>query len=709
MTDFPVEALEALDAVAWDRFESGDPEYPAGQVPRLLRRLARKGGAANETDCSALSRCLAVGSGEVVPAATAALPFVTALVADPDAGDRVVLVEMLVALAVTAARAAPALVDEGWPAAWRDQREAVRTLLADPDPGVRRAALPLVDGAGPLLERWRTETDPAVRLPLLLALGEAAAAAAGATAGPARYGIGVAEAQVRPVAAAVPSAEGAPGAVERVRGALADVLRGGSPVMKVAAVCAWAHLDPDVPLQRAGLLLEILCDTTTRPEFEALWCGRGAEYSSSREFVYSREDAVPWVTSLFDHDPEAAVRFVARLAGAAGRAGDAALCRAALGEAWRLLVLRPSAAPALLPVAGGLLGDPDDAVRLRAANLLAVLGPRAAEYADRLAALLDDPGGDDFDCIGGTVGDYAGWALVRIGDPRALPGLVDRLYAPDREDRGRGYGGGAPRLPDIHEVLVPLRAHAEVLLPSLREAMRHHAARSGGVGPLTGQFLQVLKAWGPAAVAALPEILPLLDDARSSLPAVDVLAAMGPAAASAGPALRACTVLDHPGNHHKVAWGVWRTAGGDASVLRTLGEAVLNARAPVYGPVLLLADFGPAAAPYAGRVRHVMENTEGWYRMRSAIVLWSITGEPEPSASVLEEYVLPVADGDESYGFLVEALGALARIGRISPAARTALRRVKGSDRRLSPYRDYRAFLRDEEARAAIEDVLTLP
>ncbi|MFD7262592.1 hypothetical protein [Streptomyces sp. NPDC059874] len=78
------------------------------------------------------------------------------------------------------------------------------------------------------------------------------------------------------------------------------------------------------------------------------------------------------------------------MAPGAASTGDAELRRCALDAAWPLLVARLSAAAAVLP---------------------AVLGHRAAPYADRLAALLD-----------GTVGDHARWALTRIGDPRALPG-----------------------------------------------------------------------------------------------------------------------------------------------------------------------------------------------------------------------------------------------------------------------------------------------
>ncbi|MFE9845228.1 HEAT repeat domain-containing protein [Streptomyces goshikiensis] len=177
-------------------------------------------------------------------------------------------------------------------------------------------------------------------------------------------------------------------------------------------------------------------------------------------------------------------------AGAGGRTRDAGLRRCALDEGWRLLLDRPGAAAPLLPVAAGMLADPDDDVRYKAVHLLAVLGRRAAPYADRLAALLDDPGeSESFD---GTVGDLACWALTRIGDPRALPGLVERLVAPYRDMRGRCYRPSDPRRPDVVDVLRPLRAHAALLLPAVREALRDEVARRGW---LVGELREVLQAW----------------------------------------------------------------------------------------------------------------------------------------------------------------------------------------------------------------------
>lgn len=158
-----------------------------------------------------------------------------------------------------------------------------------------------------------------------------------------------------------------------------------------------------------------------------------------------------------------------------------------------------------------------------------------------------------------------------------------------------------------------------------------------------------------------------------------------------------------------MAWAAWRLGGDHDTALRLIGEAVQAGEEPFHGPVHLLGDFGPAAAPYADRVRRLMEHGDTWLRPRAAVALWSITGEPEPSATVLEEDLPPVAHGGDSYGSFLHALRALARIGTVSRTARAVLRTVRSFDRPLSTYRDYRAILQDETIRAAIDEVLALP
>ncbi|MFI5532191.1 hypothetical protein ACIA8O_27025 [Kitasatospora sp. NPDC051853] len=642
-------SLDGLDAVAWDQLDMEHPADRAEDIPGMLRLLARKGAEATESDCHPLWR-LATRSGRMSSGAAAALPFVIGLATDPTMGARIHLVAALTAMY----EEGPA--DEQWADA--------RTLLADPDPEVRRAAIGLSGGVPRLLERWRVETDPAVRLPVLIALGEATAVAG----------------------------EGG-SAVADARAVLAAALGEDDPVLWVAAVHASAGLDREPAVRQVDRLVEVFSDPALRPRFEEVW------YQPLFDTPSTREDVVDWIAGRFEHDADAALSFALRLAGRAHRTGDSALCRKALDLAWQLLTEYRSVGAALLPLAGGLLDHPDGAVRLRAVNILAALGPAAAPYADRLAELLDDDGADaDLD---GTVREVARWALARIGDPRAWPGLVEQLRA-QGEEQGRSYGTGDPRRPDIMDVLVPLRAHADVLLPGIAEAIRQGGARGGA----TQSFLEVLKAWGENAGPALPDLLPLLADTRTSWDVVRVLEAIGPAAAPAVPALRAGVVLDSPRAHWAADAAAMRIGHDRTAALAFFGDAVMAAEAPWFGPIGDLAGFGPEAAPYAERVRFVMEHTTHWPRLTAAVTLWSITGRAEPSMPVIEEFVLPLADGGIGFQFHRDALQALIRMGEISPAIRAALVAFRQSDRRLPTDGGYPMVLHDEELLDLAEQAL---
>ncbi|MEU6482716.1 hypothetical protein [Streptomyces sp. NPDC046887] len=660
--------LAVVDEVPWERVVSEVGRGPAGELRRGLRRLVRKGREATEEDaCEPFDR-MSYGytvraTGEGAAMATILLPVLVALAGDPDLGCRTSFVDDLVGLYEEVAEARPEDVDAGWREAWERHAPAIGALLVDPDPAARRAALGLAGGIGGLLERWRGEKDPAVRLTVLLALGTAAAESEDA------------------------------GAVERVRAVVEEVLRTGAPVMRVAAVHAWAAFEPRVAVDRSDLLVEVVCDPDVC--FGDVW------YVPGVEGAFTREDVARWAARLFEDEPRTELAFALGLLAEARRTGNAPVCREALDAVWQVLVVLPSAAAAVLPLAGELLADPDDGVRYRAVHLLAVLGAQAAPYAEELAALVDDPG--EAWLLEGTVGDHARWALTRIGDERGLPGLVERLCAPYQGLWSRGYVMSDPRLPEVEEVLAPLGRYAEVLAPAVRAALVEG-------GPLTGVFLRILAAWGPAAAPALPEVVALLGDPRYALQAVDALVAMGPeVAASAESAVRDCAVLDGSAHHHRVAWACWRLGGDRETALRLIGAAMSDAEEPYHGPFHLLGDFGPAAAPYAERVRRAMEHGGDWARPKAAVALWSITGEAEPSASVLEGCLADVAEGGDFYGLFREALRALARMGTVSPEARELLRTVRDSDRRLSTYRDYRAFLDDELIRSAIEEVLALP
>ncbi|MFF4448485.1 HEAT repeat domain-containing protein [Streptomyces sp. NPDC001502] len=455
---------EALDAVDWRALEPVGPDHPATDVPKVLRRIAR---ADATTRPEAVERAYADlqdllwSPGRFTDVGTAALPFLVDLALDPDTIRRPDLVDLLTCLVCDGedggrgdgggeADSAPA-------AAWRRQWPRIRRLLDDGDPVVRRTALRLIaDRTGPLLERWQEERELPVRVALLLALGRAAA-----------------------------DEDRTESTNAEVRAVLDGLLHGENPVLRVASVIAAAPLDPRAALRALPMLLEILADPALAPEFGKVW------YTLDREVPYERNDVAACVVELLELDMTVATSFVAGLAETGSRIGDAELRRCALDEAWRLLVARPSVEAAVLPLAAGLLADPDDDVRYQAAHLMAVLGHRAAPHADRLAALLDDPGESTF--FEGRIGDHARWALTRIGDPRALPGLVERLVAPYRDVQGHGFFPGEPRQPDVADVLRPLRAYAGVLLPAVREALRDEVSRAGW---LVEDLRKVLHAWG---------------------------------------------------------------------------------------------------------------------------------------------------------------------------------------------------------------------
>ncbi|WP_159038113.1 HEAT repeat domain-containing protein [Streptomyces sp. WM6386] len=648
-------SVQALDALPWERLVAVYPTASAKEVHRVLRHLLRSGPASTEDDCSPLFSALAMKERGVGSAATAALPFVVALAADPRTGARATLVELLGCLAWCAEQCAPHLLDPGWPRAWDRERATIQALLTDPDPVVRRQAVPLAEGSARLLERWRTEQDLSVRLPVLFALG------------------------------GLPQDTG-------IRAVLAEALRDDDPVVRLAAVHAASEADPGVALREREQLLADLVDPAVRSRREALW------YRPDVESPYTREAVAFWTAVLFEDTPAEATEFLARLAATADPAEDTDLLRTVLDHSWRLLTRRRSVAPALVPLADGFLDHPDPAVRYRAAHLLAALGSGAAAHADRLAALLDDPGEDEF--LEGTVGEHARWGLARMDDARALPGLVEGLCATWRGRQGRGYVISDPRSPDLADVLGPLRAHADTLLPAVREELRRELTDSGLPGSVPADLLATLKAWGTAALPALPEVTAYLANDFRRHDAAEALAAMGPAAVSAAPAIRERMALEPPENHRWLHWVLWRIGGADPDdSLRALGETLPKPGEPPYFPFGQLADFGHRAAPYA----------EDVFGVEVATALWTVTGESEPARSILEEQVLTFASGGhELYGLFRTALRTLIRFRAIGPPVRDALRALRDQDRRISAYGDYRAILQDEEFRELIDEALAL-
>ncbi|BAJ27705.1 MULTISPECIES: hypothetical protein [Kitasatospora] len=267
--------LTELDAALWEGLETAHWSSPATMVPRVLHRMALAGPEASPEDCELL-HCLVPEPGRPLPsAAPVAVPLLLALARDPGMGAvraplTVLLARVLRADSELAAR----------------HRPDTLPLLADRDPAVRRAALPLAPDPECLLGLWRIEADPSVRLSLVRALGMT----------------------------------GTTGA----RAVLAETLTEDHPALYVAAVHASAVLDPDLPVRHLPRLLSLLTDPSLRARFDDVW------YVPHRPDALTREHLL-WTTyGLLAPHPELQAAFPGHLLAAAERTGDETLRREAV-------------------------------------------------------------------------------------------------------------------------------------------------------------------------------------------------------------------------------------------------------------------------------------------------------------------------------------------------------------------------------------------
>lgn len=672
-----IRALREIDALPWADLKHN--HGTAEDVPGLLRAIAagdKDGREGEEAAYELLDRLFHQG-GWICPAATAALPYVSALAAVPTVQQRLTLLELIERLADTAATAEPRFVDPNWSDAWAQSRPGVVTLSADPAPEVRRAAVailavapePVTPTLRLLRERWEQDDDRTTRLAALVALGQVAASAS-------------------------------PDELGRVASLLDSLLTTGEPAVKLAALHALGSVDPDAP----GRHLDLLVDTLTAPqaatELPAAWAGATLTGLTRKSY------------NLVADKPEAAAAFVTRLA-APSRPVE--LRAAALERAGLLLAQWHSPATDLLPVLAQSLEAAEPEIRVQAAHLLAALGTVSAPYTEQLVAHLADHGSRPSRRVADTVADNALWALSRWGDPRCLPGLVDRLFARRAvfATHGSHYSPGFlyfPTLPGMHEVLMPLRAHADELLPDLRALLRrvhasddHEAVRA---------CAQVLAAWGPAALPALPELTGLLAHPQVRRFAAEALASIGPGAAEALPDLRRAEAGIAAGTRAEAAerqlfvWARARLGDDPQPALELLGAA-LEEDGVFHAAIRHMGDLGPRAVGQADRLHCLMEgaHAESWEKVEAAIALWKVTGAPEPGLQSLEQAVLPLAQG-RYLPVMRRAVEGLAGIGRLGAETRCALEAALTLDRRLTSSGSWRSFVEDEQIRQAAHQLL---
>ncbi|OXM54928.1 HEAT repeat domain-containing protein [Amycolatopsis alba] len=643
---------EIIDGVDWSRLEHNYGS--ASDVPGLLRTCASPDAGAASEALSDLSNKLFHQGGWVCPAATAALPWLTDLAADPAVHYRHEVVELISQLAGEAVTVSQRFTDSGWWPALDSARPRLLALLDDPDAAVRRAAILLAaegirhpETVAVLRRRWTAEADPAIRIDLVLAVG------------------------------AVLTWSQDEVLLERLQALLA----GGDPQPGLAAVHALAASDPAVAVSNVDRLVSTVLRADTVVWRDSEWMGQTPEALVHR------------TGGLLLGDPDAATVFARGIA----RAGDTAKRVAALGHAQRVLSRWRTVTEDLLPVLASHLDDESPEARYRAAALLACLGDQAAPYAERLTARTTDHAVREKRSVT-TVGDAAVWALARQRHPGCVQGLVKRLSGSRLGFRFAGayFDSDIPLLeqPAISEVLIPLRGHADALL----DAVVGRLAKARRDGVLASNLCQVIAVWGPPAAAALPVVTRFLEDEKVLPAAAKAIGAMGPAAVGAADALR--RQVAEPA----AAWALWRIGADPGRAVAALTEHVARPNVR-HTTIALLADLGPSAASCVDDLRTLTVSADFWTRAEAAYVLARVTGDPTEPVAVLTDLAEPLANGD-CVPARIAALRYLADLDATGDRVRELAQAIADSPRRIACSGGWRTFAEDEQVRISASALL---
>ncbi|MEV4758570.1 hypothetical protein AB0J86_26165 [Micromonospora sp. NPDC049559] len=644
---------DELDRVPWKRLRHNYGD--AAQVPALLRRCAEDDADQAGEALDELDNLLYHQGGWICPAASAALPFLVDLATGTAAHHRAVVVALIGRFVHEASIVQARVVDPDWPETVEREVPRMLSLLADPDPRVRREATWLVSRAGlphePVLsamwQRWRAEQDRVTRWDLALAFGDLLARDPGAAD------------------------------VRSELHALLDSETNADTQLALAALHALAGSEPELPPSRLAEAVAAIRHDDAAGWQDSAWFGGG-----------SRQVIANATGQLMRRDPARATSFALAVA----RDSDHDERIAGLAQAADLLAEWRAVAPALLDFLIERLSDDEAEVRFRAAYLLGCVPDASAPAAGRLAELVTDAALRD-SRRQVTVGDGAVWALARLGDPRCLPAIADRLGGPRlgfaQNPEYMSAAGTWPGfwLPSVDEVLAPLRAHAAHLLPYVLPRLAD-ADNSG----LAHSLCRLLGAWGAASAPAVPLLLPLLDHDEVGGSAARALGGIGPAAAETAPALR------RRAEAPAAAWAHWRVTGDPAVALSVLARR-LDAD-PRHETLRELGELERLAAGMAERVRQLAGSGDDWVRVEAAYAHCRITGDPAVAVPVLTEVVRPLSEA-RCLPVMINALERLARIGAPAAPAVPIARAVRDSPRRLSYFGGWRVFAEDERLRAA--------
>lgn len=552
------------------------------------------------------------------------------------------------------------LTDMSWGASpWHEAADCALLRLNDPDPAVRRSAAWLLGTAAPdraqaLIVDPNRPVDPVARLAraeaLFSSFGERTDAASLSLAMDLRTD---------------------PDDAVRLRAALAAI--------RVAPRTEWPMWEK-LALSCLPVAGERLGGAGSR------LAGRPGWWWSLALIRNDREDAAyTWASRLLTHPST-----VARRAGVD-------MARGALRH-WRGAADRLSG-----PLRDAALDDPDAAVRAEAVRSICASLEATRICADALAAVLEDS----------DLRSEAAMGLGRVGDQRAAAPL-SVLVRTGFHARGLG---------EAVDTVVRGCADPAVWVTAAREALRAAAdehCREGTRGrwcPLAGALTAAL-ALGPAAAPLVPELVALVDvpvrqahdcPAWARRRAVDVLAAVGPSASSAAPALLRCMGQD--GLADACAVALVAVTGDRTHAERRLDQLPDTVRAARRAVELMecLHRHGGLAPRHAERLQQMTQHPSRLHP-RALRLLWDANG---PAVAGLLLDALPAYLTDDLFGR--EACRLLADMGSLAQPAVPALEAVAHPRTRIAVHTgDEDEELRIDEhlahaARTALERLSSTP
>ncbi len=679
--------LEGLDDVDWAALGTED-------VPDLLRALTAEPKALDAwrdlDDLLASHEHTAPNGAPAV--ATAVLPFLVELAADPSTPARSRVLDALPGLWETDTADSIEALDPAWTTVWSAQVPRLLRLLDDPDEVIRRqAVLALVattadddvtrvlDG---LREQWGREPHDLTRIDLALAIGRLD--------------------RLDPT--------------DPVHAWLCGLLVQDDDVARLGAAAVLVKVDPGLERAQHVLATAVRRGDVTPRERKA-WLAE------------AKRSAADWVANASGRLDR---RVQACLEGL--DSADEGARASAVREAALLLASWRSAEERLLPAIADRLGDDSVETRAYAVHVIAACGPASAPYADEVAALRSDERpvsryADE------SIGDLAVWALARMGDRRCVDALREQIRGSRSGFDVWSPAGGRPQvytldIPAMHQVLGSLRELAPELLPAVRERLR-----TSDDYQWHREMAQTLAAWGADGAEAVPELIDVLSMDAAGW-AAHALGQMGPAAATAGSALRrlargpawterirAGRQTDDPGrlylpNEHRrphfdadnrmqAAWAYAKVTGDTDLAVRVLGRG-LEGESP-RPAIRLLATLGPLDGRPPEHLVELVETLvragDEWDRIDAAQIHWRLTGDPQVAVDRVVETLRPLdlAFFEPPMRVAVNYAGDL---GPLAAAAAPALHSLLALDQRLGQAGNWQSIEDDLAIRRSAQKAL---